>query len=462
MNEKPWDEVVAVIGAGPVGCVLAALLAQRGFDVTLYEKRPDMRAHTEDAGRSINLVLTNRGLRALELLGVRSHVEQALTVPVLGRMMHDLEGQLTYQPYGKDDSEHNHSVSRSELNRYLLTLAEKNGVTVCFGHALVGGDIERGELVLEVAGEERITREVDAVFGADGAPSALRQLLVRDHGFEAVVDWLEDGYKEIPFPAAPDGGWAMERDALHIWPRGHHMLMGLANLDGSFTGTVYLPHEGEDGFASLNTPEAVLGFFERHYPDAVALLPDLTRDFLEHPEGKLGTMRCRPWHLKNRALLVGDAAHAIVPFFGQGLNCGLEDCTVLDELLEQHATLEEVFDLFDMSRKPNGDAIAQMALDNYVEMRDRVGDEEFLLKKKVEHRIEQELGHLYRSRYATVVYSHIPYKFAQDAGVIQQRILHQLTRGISSPEEVDMAHAEALIREELTPFYEARDIDLSF
>ena len=233
-------------------------------------------------------------------------------------------------------------------------------------------------------------------------------------------------------------------------------------MDGSFTGTVYLPNKGEDSFEELDTPEKAEAFFARVYPDTLELVPNIGEAFLEHPVGTLGTLWCRPWHLGSRALLVGDAAHAIVPFFGQGCNCGLEDCLVLDELLEQYDDLEEVFAMFDASRKPNGDAIAQMALENFVEMRDRVGDKMFLLKKQIEHRIENAFPELYRSRYATVMYSAIPYKFALDAGEIQRRILTELSEEVDSAEDLDLDLAKAMITQELTPFYEKRDIDLAF
>ncbi|MEC9399938.1 MAG: NAD(P)/FAD-dependent oxidoreductase [Myxococcota bacterium] len=461
MSEKRWDKHVAVIGAGPVGCTLAAVLARRGFAVELFEKRADMRRDEVDAGRSINLVLTNRGLRALGLLGVRDEVLETLTVPVYGRMMHATDGALTYQPYGKDDSECNYSISRGELNKYVITMAEKAGVTLHFEHDLIDGAIEDGNLIFETP-DGQVTRAFDAVFGADGAPSGLRRILVEKHDFEQRIEWLDHGYKEIPFPAANDGGYAMEKGALHIWPRGHHMLMGLANMDGSFTGTIYLPNSGEDSFEQLDTPEEAEAFFNKEYPDTLELVPGIGEAFLEHPVGTLGTLWCRPWHLGARALLVGDAAHAIVPFFGQGCNCGLEDCLVLDELLGEYDDLEEVFAMFDASRKPNGDAIAQMALENFIEMRDRVGDAEFLLRKKVEHRIEVEYPELYRSRYATVMYSAIPYKFALDAGEIQRRILTELTEDIDSAEELDMERARQMIEQELTPFYQKREIDLGF
>lgn len=457
---EPRPQAV-VVGAGPVGCVLSVLLARRGFAVSTYEKRPDMRRTDIDAGRSINLVLTRRGLRALELLGLRESVLQ-LTVPVLGRMMHSLTGDLAYQPYGKDDSECNYSVSRGQLNEYLLDAAEREGCQIHFDHELLDADFDEGWLrFASPAGEFEVAAET--VFGCDGGPSAVRRALVQHHGVGDSEEWLAHGYKEMLFPAAPDGEFAMAGHALHIWPRGAHMLMGLANLERSFTGTVYLPNEGPGSFAELSTRDAARAFFERNYPDAIALLnEDWDAEFVAGPTGHLGTVRCDRWFHADRALLVGDAAHAIVPFFGQGLNCGLEDCSVLWELTDDFEDLATVFEKFFELRKPNSDAIADMALENFVEMRDKVADEHFLLQKAIEHRIEQEHADIYRSRYATVMYSYNPYSVAFEAGRIQSKILAELARDVTDAEQVDLERAVALIEERLTPFYEAHDVDLGF
>lgn len=445
-----------VVGAGPVGCVLSVLLARRGFAVSTYEKRADMRLAHVDAGRSINLVLTRRGLRALELLGLRESVLH-LTVPVLGRMMHSIEGELAYQPYGKDDSECNYSISRGKLNEYLLDAAEREGCQIHFEHELLDADYDQGWLRFGTpAGEVEVS--ATTVFGCDGGGSGVRRVLVEDHGAEQSLDILDYGYKELLFP-----GHQMAGHALHIWPRGVHMLMGLANLDGSFTGTIYLPNEGANSFAELDSVPAARAFFAEYYPDAIPLLSDdYAEDFASSPTGFLGTVRCAPWHYQDRVLLVGDAAHAIVPFFGQGLNCGLEDCSVLWELFDGEDDLAVVFERFYALRKTNAEAIADMALENFIEMRDRVGDERFLLEKAIERRIEQEHGDIYRSRYATVMYSHNPYRVAFDAGIIQSKLLKELAEGVSTPDEVDLEEAATLIEKRLVPFYEQHDVDLSF
>lgn len=442
---------VVVVGGGPVGCTLALTLAARGFQPEIYERRPDPRRVDQAAGRSINLVLTLRGLDALGRVGQREAAER-LTVPVLGRMMHSLDGELAWQPYGKDATECNYSISRGALNELLLTAAEEAGVPIRFGHRLVDGDLEAGRLVFEVeGGHEEV--EAPVVFGADGAPSGVREVLVQRHGGQARVDMLGWGYKELLFPATEEGGYAMASYALHIWPRGHHMLMGLANLDGSFTGTLYLPWEGEESFARLDTAAETRAYIQRFYPDAAALLGDFERDFTEHPVGHLGTVWCDTWRLGGRALLVGDAAHGIVPFFGQGLNCGLEDCAVLGELLDAspQAPAEALFEAFVAARKPNADAIATLALENFVEMRERVGDARFLLRKKLESALERAYPDVYRTRYALIMYTLTPYAAAQAIGQAQEALLASLLEGVESLEEVDLEAARARCVAELGP-----------
>jgi kynurenine 3-monooxygenase len=454
---------MTVVGAGPVGCVLAVLLAKHGFSVQLYEMRPDMRDIDAHGGRSINLVLTDRGLRAMELVGLRDEVLE-ITVPVLGRMMHSISGELAFQPYGKDDSECNYSVSRHQLNCFLLDAADTAGVHIHFQKTCIDADFRRGKLTFEDAISGGLMH-VDApvIFGTDGAPSAIRQALVDRGAVEENVDMLSYGYKELTFPSTDGGDYPMAGHALHIWPRGDHFLMGLANLDASFTGTIYLPWKGDAGFEELGDETSVREFFDAHYPDAIALLGEnFEPQFLENPNGNLGTVRTQPWHMEGRALLVGDAAHGIVPFFGQGLNAGLEDCVVLDELLDQHDDLSEVFSAFSTGRKPDTDAIADMALENFVEMRDKVGDEHFLLRKAVEHRLENELTDIYRSRYAMVMYSSIPYRVAFEIGERQRAILDDLCENIEHAEDADIDRARELINANVVPVYERYDVDLSF
>jgi kynurenine 3-monooxygenase len=328
-------------------------------------------------------------------------------------------------------------------------------------------DLEAGRLEFaDDSGEDRTTVDAPSVvLGADGAASAVRAALAKRADFEESVDLLDYGYKELTIPAGPGGSFPIEKHALHIWPRGRLMLMALPNRDGSFTVTLYLPHHGESSFESLDTGVRVVELFETQFPDAIPLIPDLTADFFANPTGHLGTVRCRPWHLENRVGLIGDAAHAIVPFFGQGMNAGFEDCRVLDGLLDEHGTGDwgRVLREYSAARKPNADAIAEMALENFIEMRDRVGDPRFRLRKEVEHLLEERLPAEYRSRYSMVMYGcRIPYRVAREAGVVQRAILDRLCDGLSSSAELDLDLARRLIAEELTPYLERRGVSLDY
>jgi kynurenine 3-monooxygenase len=447
-----------VVGGGLVGSILAVFLLQRGHQVALFEKRADMRSGTAEGGRSINLVATSRGLHALEEVGLKEEILE-LTVPVFGRMMHDVEGQLVYQSYSKDNTECNYSVSRAELNQKMLSCAERAGATLFFEHALEKADFDAGTLVFATPEGQREIK-ADIIFGTDGAGSAVRQQLVEQGHVEDSVAFLEHGYKELVIPAGEDGAYLIEKNALHIWPRGSHMLMALPNRDGSFTVTLYLANEGEESFAALDQagPEGVKAFFSKYYADALPLIPGLCEEYAANPTGLLGTVRSAPWHYKRTALF-GDAAHAIVPFFGQGMNAGFEDCTAFFSLLSDEVQeLPDVFPAYSALQKPNGDAIADMALENFIEMRDRVGDEAFLLQKQVEALIGRTYPALYLSRYSMVTHSLIPYSVAQQAGVIQVEILTELCRDISTAEEVDLERARSLIEQTLTPFLQRHHI----
>ncbi len=451
-----------IVGGGLVGSLLAVVLAERGRPVTVFERRADPRRGGAEGGRSINLVLTRRGVRALERVGLATRA-MALTVPVTGRMMHAVDGERAYQPYGRDASECNLSISRAGLNAFLLDAAVERGVDVRFGARLVGADAGRGRLSFEDDASARFEIEARVVFGADGAGSALRGAL-RDAGtVEESVDMLPHGYKELEIPPDDRGAFRIEAHALHIWPRGSFMLMALPNVDGSFTATLYLPYQGARGFDRLADPDGVRALFRSAFPDAIALMPDLERAFFANPTGSLGTVRCRPWRVGGRALLIGDAAHAIVPFFGQGMNTGFEDCSVLADLLDARGNdFDAVFAEFERRRKPDADAIADMALENFVEMRDRVADDRFLLRKAVEHRLEVEMPRSYRSRYSMVMYSHIPFAVAREAGRVQEGILDDLCAGIESPDALDVERARRLVDTRLTPLLRARNVRLDY
>ena len=386
------------------------------------------------------------------------------TIPVYGRMMHSVDGELTYQPYGKDESECNYSVSRGELNKFLLSKAEAAGARLHFDRTLADADLDAGVLCFDTESGDGVEQvPFQTVFGCDGAPSALRRAMQSRKGLQASMELLEHGYKELLFPATSSGGYAMEKHALHIWPRGRHMLMGLPNLDGSFTGTIYLPNEGDESFQSLSSPADVEAFFGRYFADTLALMPDLSDEFLANPVGVLGTVRAWPWSCADQALLIGDASHAIVPFFGQGLNSGFEDCALLIEQIEAGGQeRSDLFTSFASRRKPSADAIADMALENFVEMRDLVGDPAFLLRKRVEHRIETLFPERYRSRYAMVMYSFIPYRVAFEVGLVQRRILDALCADIDDVDQADMEQALRLIDEHLAPVLAKHEVDLGF
>ncbi|MEU9843740.1 NAD(P)/FAD-dependent oxidoreductase [Actinomadura sp. NPDC048032] len=394
-------ERVAIVGAGLAGCLLAVLLGRRGLAVTVYERRPDPRVAGAERGRSINLAVSARGLAALEQVGLRDRsLKQAL--PMHGRMVHPLSGARNFQPYSADGERAINSISRAELNRSLLDTAESTpGVTLRFSQRVTGVDVEAGALLLEDASPE----PADVVLAGDGAYSAVRRSL----RLAEDADFLEHGYKELTVPPK-DGGFALDPDALHIWPRGTSMMIALPNLDRSFTCTLFWPKED---FAALDSPEKVTAYFERHYPDVAGLMPELADDYERNPVGSLVTVRCWPWTRSGDGAVVallGDAAHAIVPFFGQGANCAFEDCIEIDRCLtETGGDWARALRLYQERRKANTDAIAEMALDNFVEMRDRVSSPVYRAKQAATHALERRLAGRYVSRYELVSFSTIPY-----------------------------------------------------
>ncbi|TDD74815.1 FAD-dependent monooxygenase [Actinomadura darangshiensis] len=394
-------ERVAIVGAGLAGCLLAVLLGRRGIPVTVYERRPDPRIAGAERGRSINLAISARGLAALEQVGLRDQsLKQAL--PMHGRMVHPLPGAQNFQPYSADGERAINSISRAELNRSLLDTAEATpGVTLRFSQRVTGVDTEAGAILLEDAGAE----PAGVVLAGDGAYSAVRRSMELDED----ADFLEHGYKELTVPPR-DGEFALDPDALHIWPRGTAMMIALPNLDRSFTCTLFWP---KGDFGALDTPAKVTAHFERHYPDVAGLMPDLADDYELNPIGSLVTVRCRPWTRYGpgaKVALLGDAAHAIVPFFGQGANCAFEDCIEIDRCLaETGGDWGRALTLYQERRKANTDVIAEMALDNFVEMRDRVSSPVYRAKQAAAHALERRLAGRYVSRYELVSFSTMPY-----------------------------------------------------
>lgn len=373
---------IAIAGAGLVGSLLAIYLKKRGYHVTVFERRGDMRKKGAEAGRSINLALSNRGIRALEEVGLADELKK-VAIPMHGRMMHDKQGKLSSFAYGKEGQFIN-SVSRSGLNIVLMDQAELLGVQFRFDQRITKVDLEK--TTLEVDGVT-LSDTFDYIIGADGAFSAVRGSFQFTDRFDYEQDYIDHGYKELHIPPGPAGSFRLEKNYLHIWPRESFMMIALPNPDGSFTCTLFFPFEGNPSFESLKTKKDVEKFFEETFPDAKSLMPELLHDFDANPTSSLVTIKCYPW-VRNNTLLIGDASHGVVPFYGQGMNAGFEDCRILNDLLNQHRDhWQTVLPEFQKLRKPDTDAIARLALDNFIEMRDLMADADFLLRKKIEGKL---------------------------------------------------------------------------
>lgn len=457
---------ITLIGAGPVGSLLSVYLAQRGFQVEIIERRADMRAEQITAGRSINLAVSTRGIHALKQIGLETDIlEQA--VPMRGRMIHSIKGDLSFQAYGKDDSEFINSISRGGLNKALMTAAEETKrVNIKFNQRAVDVDFKTGVLeVFDEDNEETLELSPQVLIGTDGSASAVRHAMMKLPGHQSKEEFLDYGYKELHIPPGPGSKFLMEKNALHIWPRGSFMLIALPNFEGSYTCTLFLPFEGPTSFEQLTTPERVNAFFCEHFVDAVPLLENLADTFFSNPTGHMSTIKCSPWYAGGNTLLLGDAAHGIVPFFGQGMNCGFEDCTVLSDCMSAQLANGKLdwsllFKEFYELRKAHTDAIADLALENFVEMRDKVGNPRFLMQKSVEQILQNSFPGKYYSRYSLVTFSRIPYKLALEAGFILDEILLELCADITSAEMVDLKQAEKLIGAKLTPFLKQHDQEL--
>jgi kynurenine 3-monooxygenase len=419
-----------IIGAGPVGALMGLLLAQRGQRVHLRERRSDPRRTPPEQGRSINLALSARGLAALKQAGVLERVSASMiTLP--GRMLHDEGQQLEFLAYGQHQHEVNYSVSRSQLNRLIVeAAAEHPAITLSFNQRCIDLDPESGTLQLRDEQTGQLLREPSQILlGADGAGSSVRHALVRRGLSREREVPLPHDYKELTIPPAPGprhDGYAFEPHALHIWPRGGFMLIALPNTDRSFTATLFLPRHGESSFEQLQAAGAPRELFQRQFADAEAVIPDLAEQFSHHPQGQLSTIECQGWHAAGRVLLIGDAAHAVVPFHGQGLNCGFEDCVVLDRLLAPGDCAMAVA-AFERERQPNTTALAEMALENYIEMRDDVRSPQFAPRKALSGALERAFPGRFIPRYSMVTFHpEISYAEAQRRGLQQQRVLDQL------------------------------------
>ncbi len=468
---------IKIIGAGLVGSLLSIYFSRMKIPVEIYERRGDMRNGKSTGGRSINLAISTRGLSALEEVGLKKQVLE-ICLPMKGRAVHALDGSVNIQPYGKED-ECIYSVSRGDLNKILMTVAqEKYKVPIHFDHQLTLLDLDEMSADVETA-TQKIKVSGGVFIGADGSASAMREAISEITQADVSQEKLSYAYKELLIPAAKQdatgkfGIFQMDPDALHIWPRGKFMLIALPNLDGSFTATLFLSEhppsspmdKSEISFDELKTPKAVTDFFSKNFPDALIMHPHLTDDFFGNPTGHMITIKASKWSYSGKAMIMGDAAHAIVPFFGQGMNCGFEDCRVLNQVMTKYLDSfdwSKIFHEFFAVRKQNADAIADLAQENFIEMRDKVADPKFLFLKSVERVLMKNFAADYASRYQLVSFSNIPYQVAKRIGVIEDEILTELCEGLLTAEKVDLVKAKLLIEKklkpELAPFLKRNDL----
>lgn len=425
---------IAVVGSGLVGSLLAIYLKKAGHTVHVYDRSPDIRT-IQFSGRSINLVMSDRGWKALDDIGISDEVKK-IGIPVDKRAIHMLNKELNYQYYGKD-GEAIYSLSRGILNRRIIDLAEEAGVEFFFNRKIWDVSLSTATLFEgEEEGDAWTELKYDTVFGADGAFSRIRHRMQRQSMFNYSQEFIPIGYKELNIPANLDGSHKLNPNSLHIWPRGEFMLMALANLDGSFTCTLFMPHEGVNSFESLKDREMLVDFFATHFPDTKEVIPNLVEDFFKNPTSYLVTMKCFPWTYTDKVALIGDAAHAIVPFYGHGMNAGFEDITVLFEMISQHGdNWEVVFQEYQKSRKVNADAIAELSYRNYVEMSTNTADEKFLLQKKIERKFSEKYPDKWLPLYSRVTFSHRPYSEALAIGDEQKAIMEQIMK-IPNIEEI--------------------------
>jgi kynurenine 3-monooxygenase len=421
------DQRIVIVGGGLAGALLAAMLGKKGCDVTVCERRPDPRAHGFAGGRSINLALSVRGIRALKAIGLADAVLKD-AIPMRGRMMHSRTGELTFQHYSSDHKQAINSVSRGGLNITLLdAAAQYPNVKLVFGKRCTSVETLPAKPIAtfhdEATGETE-TVTCDLLIGADGAYSAVRAVMQFREGFNYAQEYESHGYKELSIPPTDRGDFAMEAHALHIWPRGGFMMIALPNADRSFTCTLFHPLKGKDGLEAMKTRADVIAFFEKHFPDAMPMMPTLADDFVMHPTGALVTIRCWPWQMNGNVVLVGDAAHAIVPFYGQGMNAAFEDCAELVECLEKYPEeVHKALVLFQKRRKVHADAIAEMAVENFVEMRDKVGSRAFLMHKKFEQLVHRVLPWWFTPQYNLISFSNVPYATARKRARRQWRMI---------------------------------------
>ncbi|MEO7723795.1 MAG: NAD(P)/FAD-dependent oxidoreductase [Chthoniobacterales bacterium] len=415
----------ALIGSGLAGGLLAGYLGRRGYEIDLFERRSDPRAGNTVAGRSINLALSTRGIHALQKLGIADEVLQH-AIPMRGRMIHDRDGGLHFSPYDRDPAKHINSIGRGALNTVVIEAAQRYpNVRVKFNQRCLDVDLDApAAQLINTETNEPTTARTEAIIGVDGAFSAVRGAMQRLNRFEYSQSYLAHGYKELTIPPGADGSWRMEKNALHIWPRKTFMMIALPNPDGSFTCTLFWEFEGPRSFASTRSDDEVRRFFDEEFPDAVPMMPALLEDYRENPTGSLVTIRCSPWHYQDKVALVGDAAHAVVPFYGQGMNAAFEDCVVFDECLAEFPSdRERAFAEYSQRRKENADALADLAVRNFIEMRDKTASPAFRAKKKLDHFLEGALPGIYLPLYTMVSFNIIPYAEAKRRAQTQDTIV---------------------------------------
>ena len=450
MGKINQQEPIILLGAGLSSGLMAAYLGRRGYTVHAFERRPDPRGTDLYVGKSINLAISVRGLHAMKDVGLEDEVRE-MCIPMQGRMIHDRAGKTDFQFYSKDGEKAINSISRGELNLLLISTADTfDNVRFTFDTRCIGMDLETGEALLQNEVTGVLSRvKGQTVIACDGAFSGARGSLLRVPRFNFSQTYHAAAYKELSFRPKEDGSWLLERNALHIWPRGSFMLIALPNLDGSFTVTLFYPAKGLQSFEELRTAATVELFFKNEFPDAFTLMPHLAEEFFNNPTGELVTVKCDPWHFEGKCALVGDAAHAVVPFYGQGMNAAFEDCTVLNACIEVGLDWADAFAHYSDKRVANGQAIADMAVDNYFEMRDRVGDPAWRHRKSIEHALEKAFPGRYISRYEMVSFTRTPYAEALRRGQVNEEILLALAAKTPDLAQLDLSLADALIREKL-------------
>lgn len=415
---------ISILGAGLVGSLLAVILKKKGYDVTLYERRPDLRKVNSYAGKSINLAISLRGWHALDLAGIKHFIEP-IAIPLYGRSLHLADNTNAFQAYGKNN-EAIYSVSRGELNKRMMDAAEQMGVKILFDHRCTAVNHQTNEVSFDVLGVQKSIK-ADLLFGADGAHSTLRASYSYGDRVDTSQFYLAHGYKELFLPAGDNNSFLIEKNALHIWPRHNYMLIALPNIDGSFTCTLFFPFEGDPSFQSLDTDEKIKLFLQSNFGDAFAMSPTMINDFRQNPTSSLITTRISAWHMGDKSALIGDAAHAIVPFYGQGMNAGFEDCTILYSLMDSYGEdWLTIFQQYEKLRRPNGDAVGDLAIMNFVEMRDKVADPHFLERKRIEKIIGKMYPEEFDSIYEMVSFTHTPYSYVMQCIAAQDTLLQNI------------------------------------